>query len=169
MPLFVSSLKLKAAAHSMHQMCPAVRGLFPDLVEDRIVETATAYLYGQIADDVFGPRFSAALRARLRNIYKYAEWHEVESRVGRIERNIRLFNEQEEKAAQAGPANPTSGDDEFTRRVRSVIRALLYEAGSDHDDFNVIRHTFPRFDAAVRRIKSHQQGISKQPHFVMRK
>jgi len=151
-------------------MCPAVRGIFPDLVEDRIVETATRYLYVQLADDVFGSRFAALLRAGLRHVYKYAEWQEIEARIGRIERNIRLFNEQEERAIEQGAATPAVvGDDEFTRRVRSVIRALLYEAGSDHDDFNVIRHTFPRFDAAVRRVKSHLTGIEQQPHFVMRK
>ena len=45
MRLLVSGRKVKAAANSMHQFCPAVRAIFRREVNDIVVEAATLVLY----------------------------------------------------------------------------------------------------------------------------
>lgn len=164
MSMFVNGHKLKAAAGSMHQFCGAVRTVFPDLVDDRVVEAVTSFLYCRLAEEVFGRRFSVALRARCRELYKFSDWTEVESRISRIEHNIAAFDTH---SAELDPA--LMAEEEFTRHVRSVIRALLLEADNPWQDTNVVRHTFPRFENTVRRIKKHLEGLRSQSNFLIRR
>ena len=163
MHLLVNQLKLKAAIRSMHQFCPIVRTIFPDLVDDRVVEATVSLLYQRIADDVYGRRFAVALEAGLRDVYKFSGWIDVEDRIARIVHNISIF---ETHTQSLDPSLDVSED--FTRHVRSVIRAILLEAHGPWDDTNVVRHTYPRFENAARRIKAHLEGIRKQPKFVMK-
>lgn len=164
MPFMVNAHKLTAATGSMHQFCGAVRTVFPDLVDDRVVEAVTSFLYVRVAEEVFGKRFASALRAKVRDIYKFSDWTEVESRIARIEQNIDAF------ATHSATLDPAlMAEEEFTRHIRSVIRALLLEAGSPWEDSNAVRHTFPRFENAVRRIKKHLEGIRSQSNFLIKR
>ena len=164
MSLFVNGHKLNAAAESMHQFCGAIRTIFPDPVEDRIVEAVTGFLYVRVAEEVFGRRFAAALRAKLRTLCKFAPWSEIESRIASIEHNIEAFD------AHSVELDPTlMAEEEFTRHVRSVIRALLLEGANPWEYTNVVRHTFPRFENAVRSLKAHLEGIRRQSDFLIRR
>ncbi|MFK7959518.1 MAG: hypothetical protein AB8G96_03260 [Phycisphaerales bacterium] len=164
MGLFINGHRLKAAAFSLHQFCGAVRTIFPDLVDDRVVEAVTAFLYLRVAEETFGRRFAAALRSRARETYKFSDWSEIESRIARIEHNIEAFDAT---SAELDPA--LMAEEEFTRHVRSVIRSILLEANNPWQDTNIVRHTFPRFENAVVRIQKHLEGIKGQSTFLMRR
>jgi hypothetical protein len=164
MSLFVNGHKLNAAAESMHQFCGCIRMIFPDPVHDGIVEAVTGFLYIRVAEEVFGRRFAVSLQAKLRSLYKFAPFSEIESRIARIEHNIQAFD------AHSVELDPTlMAEEEFTRHVRSVIRALLLEAANPWEDSNVVRHTFPRFENAVRTLKGHLEGIRRQSDFLIRR
>jgi hypothetical protein len=163
MNIFLNTRKLKAAASSMHQFCPVVRSIYRSPPDDDVVEAATVFIYEHTAREVFGRRFADALRARLRQRYRYASPVEVETRVLRIGRNCDEFRRWEEAWA---PPRDTQG--EFTAYVHSVIRALLAEAGQPYDDPEVVKDMFPRFEEAARRLQTHLQGIRQQSRYVMR-
>ncbi|MEM7227652.1 MAG: hypothetical protein AAF432_02450 [Planctomycetota bacterium] len=159
--LLLDKRKVRAAARSMHQFCPIVRLLFPEDADSEVVEASTVFLYEQLAQTVFGKRFVQAMRAEWSGTFKFATATETAMRVARINRLAGDFT----KIAQEEQGSRTAGD--FTDHVRGVIRSLLSEAGYRNDDPELIRETFPRFDHAVRRIKSHLTGIKEQNHFIM--
>jgi len=153
--------KVRAAARSMHQFCPVVRLIFPDDPENEVVEATTVFLYEQLARRVFGKRFVQAMRAEWGGQFKFGTASEMAMRVARI---ARLAGDFEKIAVQNG--DQSSGC-EFTEHVRGVIRSVLAEAGYRADDGELVRQVFPRFDQAVRRIKTHLNGIKQQNHFIM--
>jgi hypothetical protein len=162
---FVDKLKLNAAARSMHQFCPIVRTIYPDPPSNEAVEAATVYLYAGLAQEIFGKRFTIRLREEIRNHYKYAEPIEVDLRVIRMEQRVELLR-REARTQRNGNGN--SQYVEFTQHVHNVIRALLSEAGDGFDNPQVVKLIFPRFEEAVRRIKTHLLGIKHQSRYVMR-
>lgn len=163
MGLFVNKQKVKAAVFSMHQFCPVVRGVYRELPDDDVVEAATAFLYERLAREIFGKRFAEMVRHYLQYQYKFAPVADIEARRDRIERNVEIFRRQEEATAPA-----QSSQDEFTHRVRSVIRAFLAEAGMPYDDDELVCDAFPRFDETVRRVRAHLEGIRRQSRYVMK-
>lgn len=161
MALLISKRKLAAAAGSMHQFCPIVRSVFRVNPEDQVVEAATVFLYSRVAHDVFGTRFALRLQERLRARYKTGSAVEIEKMLHRI---ACRFEEHRRISSIKTPLNcPHS---EFTEHVRSVIRSLLAEAGLP-DDPDFVRDAFPRFEAAVQRLKAHLEGIKRQNQYLM--
>lgn len=158
MPLLVDKLKLKAAAGSLHQFLPAVRGVYPRPPADDATEAATVFLYVGLAREIFGRRFAHHLRLHLRPRYKFAIPTEIELRVLRIENRLEALTRE---------AEPSMADDSAAH-VTTVIRALLAEACPEFDDPRHVRAIYPRFEEAVRRIKNHLLGIKRQPRFVMK-
>lgn len=163
MGLLVNKRKVRAAASSMHQFLGAVRSIFIDDPDEAALEAATVYLYDRMARDVFGNRFTEAMRDQLQPLYKFASPAEIDARVGRIER----VAEAEDRIV-GDPLPEHSPDNAFTEHVRRVIRSLLFEAGYEFNDPHVLRATFPRFEETVRRIKTHLTGIKNQHGFMMR-
>jgi len=147
----------------MHQFMPAVRGIFPEPPDDPPVEAALTWLYESLARDVFSARFALALRSRLRGLYKSAPMADVEARIARLEAQVQAFTEAARHQQEDAFIDP-----QFTQNVRIVIRAILRSANPGHDEPEIVKHTFPRFDAAVRRLKGHLSGIRAQPAFMMK-
>ena len=162
MGLLINKLKLKASIGSMHQFCPVVRTIFPDPPTDQVVEAATVFLYEQLVRSIFGNRFADHWRAGIRAKFKYSTAVEMDERLSRIGQNAQTFEQQE--------PDPTgsSDHDDFTRHVRSVIRALLVEAGAPYDDAGLVKLIFPRFENTARRLRDHLDGLKHQSQFVMR-
>lgn len=160
---FINKLKLRAAAGSMHQFCPLVRAVFPEPPDDEIVEATTTFLYLQMATDIFGQRFTDHLHSALRERFRFATPIEIDSRVDRIRSNVSAFD-QASRAIPSAYVTQTP----FTRHVQSVIRSLLCEAGSCHDDPELVRTSFPRFEIAARTVKDHLLGIRHQSQFIMK-
>lgn len=160
MGIFIDGVKLKAAAGSMQQFYATIRAVFPDSPDDGTVEAATSFIYVLVATDVFDRRFAGRLRRRLATQYKFASPVVIEESVRRIER----FNELFHRASEDAPDDPEG----FAEHVRCIICAILAEAGFAQDE-EVVRACFPRFENAVRRIKTHLSGIKKQNHFVMKR
>ncbi|MCA9295130.1 MAG: hypothetical protein KC983_01410 [Phycisphaerales bacterium] len=159
--LTVDRRKVKAAARSFPQFCPIVRLMFPGDADDDVIEASTVFLYEKLTEVVFGKRFVQAMRQELGESFKFASAAETAMRVARIDRLANDF----EKIAMSGNAAAKAGD--FTEHVCGVIRSMLAEAGYRTDDPELLRQTFPRFDHAVRRMKSHLTGIKQQNHFIM--
>ena len=164
MPILINRLKLEAAAGSMHQFCQSVRTFFPDSPSDTVVESATAFLYLRTARAVFGRRFSEKLREKLRVKYKFADATSIELHISRIDAQREAF---ERTMKDVDPE--FAGDDEFSRHVRCVIRALLSESGDAFDDAELVKTLFPRFEEMARRIRSHLDGIRGQSQFIMKR
>ena len=161
MGLLVNDRKLKAAMRSMHQFCQDVREIFPGEVDDRVVESATVYLYVSLARDLFGPRFAARLLKKLRGLLKYATPAEVDGRVARIEKHS--------EALDRSLANRNQGADELCRtHVASVMEAMLSDAGFQGDDPVVTKRAFARFERAISDIRKHLLGIKEQNVFVLK-
>ena len=163
MSFLTNDRKLKAAAGSMHQFCQEVRWIFPGETDDRMIETATVYLYGQLAQDIFGPRFATKLAKRLRQRLKYATPAEVEARIDRIDRQ----SEALERAA-AALSEGDSAEEICRNHVESVIGAMLSEAGYEHGDPEASKKAFMRFEDVIRSIRKHLLGIKEQNYFLMR-
>jgi hypothetical protein len=147
----------------MHQFCPIVRAIYPDPPTNEAVEAATVYLYTGLAQEIFGKRFTARLRESIRDHYKYAAPVEVDLRVMRMDQRVELLR-REARSHRNGNSNYV----EFTQHVHNVIRAMLTEAGDGFDNPQVVKLIFPRFEEAVRRIKTHLLGIKHQSRYVMR-
>ena len=162
MGFLIDKVKLKAASSSMQQFYATVRAVYPEAPDDAAVEAATAFLYVRLVNDVFDRRFAGKLRRRLPNHYKFASPVKIHESAGRIGRFNEVFLR---KLQESGTPAPT----QFAEHVRCLIRALLAEAGFPHDDEQLIREAFPRFENAVRRIKTHLTGIKKQNHFIMKR
>jgi hypothetical protein len=163
MGILISKPKLNAAARSMHQFCAVVRSIFICPVADEVVEAATVFLYEHVAREVFGKRFAAEIRREARLHYRAGAPMAIETRVERLGRHTEVFRRRAENAASAGSAH-----DEYTRHVQTVICALLVEAGAPHDDPELIKGTFPKFEDAIRRLKAHLVGIKRQSRYIMR-
>ncbi len=163
MGLFVDERKVSAAAYSMHQFCQVVRTVFPGEPEDAAVESATLYLYMQIARDVFGKRFAMRLGSKLRDQLKYTTPAEAVERVGRIGRQAEAL----ERTAGSMGAGRSFGA-KCRTHVTSVIEALLSEAGFRSCDPELIKDTYGKFEEVVRTIKGHLVGIKRQNHFLMK-
>ena len=163
MPILLRQRKLRAATHSMHQFMGTVRGIFPEVVEDDLVERVTVLLYESVARSVFGDAFAAALRARARAQYKFNPPYEVEASLGRLSAQITALLEVPDPDAECDKLHG-----EFTHRVRCVIRAILIEANPGWDDPQIVRLVFPRFEAAAQRMRRHLQGIRQQSDFIMK-
>ena len=58
---------------------------------------------------------------------------------------------------------------EFEKRVRAIIRALLLEAGHDHNDADQVREMFVPFEKVIKGLDHHLRGIKRQNHFVLAK
>jgi hypothetical protein len=159
----ISRKKLRAATRSMHQFCPVVRTIFRAAVADDVIEATTVYLYERTAHDVFGGRFAAVLRAQLRSDFRYGSTDVIENRLSRINHNVEEFRRAEEEWAGG-----RGSQDEYTKHVRSAIRAILAEAGLDYDDPELVKDTFPRFEDAARRLQEHLRGIKQQSSYMMR-
>jgi hypothetical protein len=174
MGLFINKLKLKAAIGSMHQFCPVVRTIFPDAPTDEVVEAATVFLYERLVRAIFGNRFADHWRAGVRAKFRYSTPIDMDMRLARIGQNVETFEQQEAAPGDGSGASGGSGGsgasdhDEFTRHVRSVIRALLVEAGAPYDDPGIVKLIFPRFENTARRLRDHLQGLKHQAQFVMR-
>jgi hypothetical protein len=163
MALFVNQQKVKAAAHSMHQFCQEVRDIFPGDTDDRVIETVTVYLYVQLAQDLFGPRFATRLRSRLRQRLKYATPAEVQARVERIDRQAEVFEE-----AAGSTSSSRSAEDICRTHVTSVIEAMLAEAGYRGEDAELTKKAYMRFEDVIRDIRKHLLGIKEQNSFIMK-
>lgn len=162
MGLFISRRKLMAAASSMHQFCPVVRGVFPDEAEDQVVETVTVFLYLNLAQEVFGRTFARSLGKRLCRYLKFTRPQDAVSRLGRIRRTVsRLRCEADSSATFKSP------EMKFANHINAIVRSMLNEAGQDgrlHDPHD---ETFVRFEKAVRRMKEHLLGIKRQHIYLM--
>ena len=130
---------------------------------DDVVEATTVFLYARVARDVFGPRFASRLSDHLLQHLKFTTPLDVEARCSRIGRSLTYFEQAERDAC-----TNHSDQEKFTQHVRSCIRALLAEAGFGSDDSGIVKLLFPRFEAAVRRVRDHLMGIREQSHFVMK-
>ncbi|MCP3902626.1 MAG: hypothetical protein GY715_03235 [Planctomycetes bacterium] len=163
MGILINKSKLKAAAGSMHQFCGAVRGVFIRPVTDDVVEAATVFLYEHVAREVFGNRFATELRREARLHYRSSPATTVEQRVDRLARNVDVLRRHADRIGPAGSAH-----EQYTRHVHNVIRALLIEANAPHNDPELIKGTFSRFESVIRRVKDHLVGIKRQSKYVMR-
>ncbi len=163
MGLFINRLKLNAAARSMHQFCPVVRGIFPQPPADEVVEATTVFLYTRVARDVFGPRFASRLSEHLLQDLKFTTPLDVQTRCARIGHALGYYEQAESDAC-----TDHSDQETFTQHVRSCIRALLAEGGFGSDDAAIVKLLFPRFEEAVRRLRDHLLGIREQSKFVMK-
>ena len=130
---------------------------------DTVIEAATVFLYDHMARDIFGPRFAAQLRELIRPHFKFSSPEQMEERLSRIAHNVAEFRRFED--AWNLSRSPHA---DFTRHVRSAIRALLAEGGFAFDDPAVVKDTFPRFEDAARQVRSHLLGIKQQSHYVMK-
>jgi hypothetical protein len=138
MGLFIDPLKLKAAARSMQQFCPAVRNVFPGPVRDVVVEASTVFLYVLVCHQVFGKRFTRELRG--------------------------FVAAYEQSLAQYA----TDKDHEFRERIRGLITVMFTEAGYPANDPQIVSDAFTPFETAMRAIKTHLTGIKQQNHFVLK-
>jgi hypothetical protein len=155
--------KVRAAANSIHQLCPAVRTLFGAVVEDATLEVVTIFLYLRVAQDVFNRRFVERLDTALLEKLRFATAVEAQGRVARINE---LFEQLEQRPDPLlAPGVRLSG---YEHRVRCVVRVLLAEAGFDAEDPDLVRATFVRLDDALGHIRIHLDGIKRQNSFVMR-
>ena len=162
MGFLIDRLKLKAAASSMHQFCPVVRGVFPDEADNKVVESITLFLYLNLAKDVFGPRFTKALGRRLCAHLKFTTPCEARTRLGRFSRRAgRVRSTADSMLSHKTPELM------FQNHIASVVHTMLSEAGQDPSDSEERAQAFERFDATVRRMKEHLIGIRKQNHFLM--
>lgn len=152
MGLFVSRLKLRAAAGSMHQFCPRVKMIFPVAVDEPAVEASTAFLYLQTARDVLGRRFASSLARQLASKFR-APKREQMVRVARI----------------SAMADAHGGDEEFHEFITRVVKALLQEAGCPTNDPETLRECFTYFQEAVGPMKEHLMGIKNQNTWVLRR
>ncbi len=164
MGFFVNDLKVKATAGSMHQFCQVVRSIFPGHADDRVIEAATVYLYAQVAEDLFGKRFTSRLKKQLGARIKYSTPSELAVRVAKIKRQARV------RARAVAALSPVRSPEERVRlHVTSVIESLLFEAGFEASDPEVVRQCYARFEDVVRQLKKHLQGIKEQNYFLMSK
>lgn len=163
MTLFISQRKLKAAASSMHQFCPAVKAISPEAAPDDVVEVWTVYLYEHVAAEVFGRRFLKQLRGPLRRKARHNSPEEMDARVHKVQRLVENYQK-----ASEDDAPPNSDSQRFTHYVQSVLRALLAEAGTREPDMMQLRRAYERFESAVRTLKMHLSGIKQQSPFIMR-
>ena len=163
MALLMSTRKLKAAATSMHQFLPVVRGVFPEQASDELVEAVTLFVYEWQAEREFGRRFAGQLKRLLRERYRFSDAGDVEERVSRIRRHAEYF-------ALAAKNDRSRGgwESESTMHVVSTIRSLLLEAGLPFSDPELLQRTYQRFEEAVRRVRDHLRGISQQNKFIMK-
>ncbi len=163
MGLFINDRKLKAAASSMHQFCQEVRTIFPGQADDRVVEAATAYLYAQLAHDLFGARFARKLSRKLRANLKYSTLAELEGRMAGIGRQVAAM-EQTVSSAATGKS-----PEEIVRlHVSCTIEAMLTSAGFSGNDPEVGRKVYPRFEEVIRNMRKHLLGIREQNYFLMK-
>lgn len=163
MGLFGNDRKLKAAANSMHQFCQEVRHMFPGDVDDRVIEASTAYIYIQMAHDLFGHRFASRLQRRLRNQLKYATPAELEGRVAGITRHA----EGLERAALQ-MSSDHSPEEICRLHTSCVIESLLVIAGFDVGKPEVTKTAYIRFEEIIQDIRKHLLGIKEQNYFLMR-
>ena len=163
MGIFVNKLKIRAAVGSMHQFCAPVRMIYPEPPSDDVVEATTVFLYERLARATFGNRFADRWLESVSTSLKYVTPADLKQRLLRIGRNVEEFDRQE-----MNPGAAVSDHEQFTRNVRSVIRALLVEAGAPHDDPVLVKLIFPRFQSTAQRLRDHLQGINEQARFVMR-
>ncbi len=163
MGLFINDRKLKAAASSMHQFCQEVRCIFPGQADDRVVEAATAYLYVQLAHDLFGVRFARKLSRKLRANLKYVTPAELEGRVAGIGRYVMAMEESVSSVASG------KTPEEICRlHVSCTVEALLTSAGYNGNDQEVGRKAYPRFEEVIRNMRKHLLGIREQNYFLMK-
>lgn len=164
MAWLVNERKLKAAANSMHQFCQQVRGIFPDNVDDRVVEAATVYLYVSLARDLFGQRFAAKLQRKLATNLKYSTAAEVEGHIARLEKQTDVL----ERAAHED--HPARTPEEIVRvHVVCTIQAMLSDAGfQEQRDQETIGRLYERFERAVKEMRRHLVGIKEANYFVMK-
>ena len=163
MGLFINDRKLKAAAGSMHQFCQEVRSIFPGPVDDPVVEASTAYLYVQLAHDLFGQRFAAKLVRQLRRGLKYATPAELDGRVAGIARHVTTMEQ-----AMSSMTSGKSAEEICRMHVACTIEALLTSAGFNSGDPDASRNAFARFEGVIRDMRNHLLGIKAQNHFVMK-
>lgn len=157
-----SSVKLQAAAKSMHQFCNAVRAIYPADVRDDVVEAATGYLYLSVSSDVFGRRAAQRLRRGICRQLKYLTPTEFTRCIERLALQAEAFRVSESSALTSA--------DEITPvqlAVNSAIRSMLIEAGLPHADSTTLRECFPKFGHAAERIKSHLAGIRRQNRWLI--
>lgn len=152
-------LRLDATIGSMRQWCPAVRPLLPDEVPDEIVEGLTAWLYVELAEDVFGVGFARAVREGLVDRAGEAG-PALDDLIDRVATQRRAF---------LAAARESGDEEEFAAAVRSALRAMRGAAGATQDDPETIRRLFPRFEDAARRLRAHLDGIRKQSRYVMKR
>ncbi|MHC4081615.1 MAG: hypothetical protein ACYS15_00775 [Planctomycetota bacterium] len=163
MGLLVNERKLKAAALSMHQFCQEVRAIFPGDVDDRVVESVTAYLYVSLARDLFGQRFSSRLQKKLYGNLKYSTPAEVEGQLARISRQ----SESLEKAA-AAKASERTPEEMCRAHTEAVIESMLANAGIQNYDPAEAKKAYIKFEEAIRVIRKHLMGIKDQNYFLMK-
>lgn len=152
MGLFVSNVKLKAAAGSMHQFCPKVRCIFPTVVDDAVVEAATAFLYLQTANDILGRHFANKLARALIDKFRSP----AREQMARISRMSAMLD-------SAGACR------EFHEFITRVVQCLLQEAGCSTNDQATLRECFQSFQEVVMPMKDHLMGIKKQNTFIMKR
>ncbi len=163
MGFLVNDRKLKAATASMHQFCHDVREIFPGDVDDRVVEAATAYLYGSLVRDIFGQRFGAKLQKRLHTRLKYSTSAEVEGHIARITKDAGAM----EKGLDAN-APDRSPEDIVRAHVLSVIDAMLTDAGFKNPDREQAAKVYTKFEVAIKVMRTHLLGIKEQNYFLMK-
>lgn len=150
--LFISKLKLRAAAGSMHQFCGKVSDIFPEEVSREVVESTTTFLYLQMANEILGRRFASRLAGCL--IERVAASPEALKK-----RVIQLSSRVENRGRH----------EEFHEYITRLVGCLLTEAGCPSDDPEVLRDCFIVFQEAVSPMKEHFEGIKNQNTWVLRR
>ncbi len=154
--------RLHAAASSMHQFYPLVRSFFRVPVDDRLVESATLFLYARIGQEIFGARFLDRFQGHIEDRLKYASPADASEQMIRIAERANHFEQVPDRLLDEVQVTTP-----FEHRVRSYIRALLEESGQDPEDAESVRDGFVRLENVLNRLRVHLTGIKRQSAFLL--
>ena len=163
MGLFTDDRKVKAAARSMHQFLPEMRGLFPEAVQDWVVEASLVFMYRRMCHEVYGHRFVERWDGHVHDLYKYATAPEVNAQILKVAKLAESYEGVDDTLL---PDDAVVTD--YEHRIRCMIRAIFNGAGCPGDDPEIIRSSFAPVESLMKKIASHLAGIKKQNPFVMR-